>query len=70
MCIRDRNYCPAPIVLGLILGSMIDENFRRALTVSSGDFSIFVTRPISLVFLVVIILTVLNNVRPKKSKAK
>lgn len=64
------NYCPAPIVLGLILGSMIDENFRRALTVSSGDFSIFVTRPISLVFLVVIILTVLNNVRPKKSKAK
>jgi len=49
---------------------MIDENFRRALTVSSGDFSIFVTRPISLVFFVVIILTVLNNVRPKKKRAK
>lgn len=64
------NYSPAPIVLGLILGSMIDENFRRALTVSSGDFSIFVTRPISLVFFAVIILTVLNNVRPKKKRAK
>lgn len=36
------HYCPAPIVLGLILGGMIDENFRRALTVSGGSFSVFI----------------------------
>jgi len=48
-------YAAAPIVLGLILGKMIDENFRRALVVSSGDPSIFVTRPISLVFFLIIL---------------
>lgn len=59
-------YSPAPIVLGIILGNMIDENFRRALVVSDGSLSIFVTRPISLVFLVIIVVTVLRMVYKKK----
>lgn len=45
---------------------MIDENFRRALVVSDGSLSIFVTRPISLVFLVIIVVTVLRMVYKKK----
>lgn len=61
-------YSPAPIVLGVILGNMIDENFRRALTVSSGDPSIFITRPISLLFFAIIILTILKKVIPKRKK--
>lgn len=61
-------YSPAPIVLGLILGNMIDENFRRSLMVSQGELSIFVTRPIALIFLVVIILTILTKVIRKKEK--
>jgi putative tricarboxylic transport membrane protein len=44
---------PAPLLLGLVLGPMLEENFRRALVLSGGDFSVFVTRPISLGFLVV-----------------
>lgn len=32
---------------------MIENNMRRALTISNGDFSIFVTKPLSLVFLIV-----------------
>lgn len=60
-------YSPAPIVLGIILGNMIDENFRRALVVSDGSLSIFVTRPISLVFLVIIVVTVLRMVYKKKT---
>lgn len=46
---------------------MIDENFRRALVVSDGSLSIFVTRPISLVFLVIIVVTVLRMVYKKKT---
>ena len=43
---------PAPLVLGFILEPMLEENFRRALLLARGDFSIFVTRPISLAILV------------------
>ena len=39
------------MVLGLILGPMLEENFRRALIISSGDYGIFVARPITLVML-------------------
>ena len=37
----------APLMLGFILGPMLEENFRRALLLSRGSFSAFVTRPIS-----------------------
>ena len=36
---------PAPLLLGLILGPMMEENLRRALLLSRGDWSVFVTRP-------------------------
>lgn len=42
----------APLVLGLVLGPMIESNMRRALTASNGDFSIFITKPLSALFLV------------------
>lgn len=42
----------APLLLGLILGPMVEENLRRSLLISRGDFSIFFTRPISLSFLI------------------
>jgi TctA family transporter len=38
---------PAPLLLGLILGPMMEENLRRALLLSRGDWSVFVSRPIS-----------------------
>jgi TctA family transporter len=38
---------PAPLMLGFILGPMLEENFRRSLLLSRGSFSIFVTRPIA-----------------------
>ncbi|MED4910879.1 tripartite tricarboxylate transporter permease [Brevibacillus centrosporus] len=41
----------APLVLGLVLGPMIENNMRRALTTSNGDFTIFLSKPISAVFL-------------------
>jgi TctA family transporter len=38
---------PAPLMLGFILGPMLEENFRRAMLLSRGSFGTFVTRPIS-----------------------
>jgi len=43
---------PAPLLLGLVLGPLLEENFRRAMQVADGNWSIFVTRPISLGFLI------------------
>lgn len=42
---------PAPLILGFILGPLFEENLRRTLLLSRGDWSIFVSRPVSLVFL-------------------
>ncbi len=43
----------APVVFGLILGPLLEENIRRSLIANSGDWSIFVTRPISLSLLLI-----------------
>jgi putative tricarboxylic transport membrane protein len=43
---------PAPLLIGFILGPLLEENLRRALLISRGDPSVFFTRPISLAFLI------------------
>lgn len=43
-------FSAAPLLLGFILGPMIEENMRRALVISGGDFGTFVERPISIGF--------------------
>jgi putative tricarboxylic transport membrane protein len=58
---RKGKYPPAPLVLGIILGPLVDTNFRRALKASGGDFSIFVTRPVALALLIAIIVLILGQ---------
>ncbi|MBN8293286.1 tripartite tricarboxylate transporter permease [Rhodobacter sp. NTK016B] len=53
---------PAPLVLGLILGPMMEENLRRTLTLHRGDYSVFVTRPISAIFLTAALLIVVLTI--------
>jgi len=43
----------APLLLGFVLGPLLEENFRRALLLSAGDMSTFVQRPVSLSFLLI-----------------
>jgi putative tricarboxylic transport membrane protein len=43
----------APILLGYVLGPMVEENFRRALLLSDGDLAVFVERPISAAFMAI-----------------
>jgi TctA family transporter len=50
------DFHPAPVLLGLVLGPRFEENFRRAMMISDGDFSTFITSPISAFFLAVCVL--------------
>lgn len=56
-----------PIVLGLILGNMTDSNFRRALQASQGSFTPFVTRPISIIVLLLIFFTMFSQTAAYKN---
>ena len=49
----------APCVVGLILGPLAEQQFRRALAISQGDASVFFTHPISLALLVTAVLLVI-----------
>lgn len=61
---------PAPLVLGLVLGPLVDQHFRRALLVSDGDPLIFLQRPISAGFLavtaVLLVMTVVPALRRRR----
>ena len=67
------DFSVAPIMLGFVLGPMMEENFRRALLLSRGDFTTFVTRPISLSLLIVsaglLVLIALPVIRRKRAEA-
>ncbi len=58
-------YAAAPIVLGIILGKMIDTKFRTALIASRGDLSVFVTGYICIIFVIIIALILIKNIFPK-----
>jgi putative tricarboxylic transport membrane protein len=55
---------PAPLVLGFILGPMMETYFRRALVLSRGDLTVFFTEPISLIMLLVAAILLLMNIAP------
>jgi putative tricarboxylic transport membrane protein len=57
-----------PMLLGFILGPMVEENLRRALLMSRGDPSVFVTRPISLGFIIATVLIVVALAAPTVRK--
>ena len=64
---------PAPLLLGLILGPMMEEYLRRALLISRGDWSVFVTRPLSASLLAVavllLIVVLLPSIKKKREEA-
>jgi putative tricarboxylic transport membrane protein len=55
---------PAPLLLGYVLGPLLEENLRRALLISRGDPTVFFTRPISLVFMIATLLILVVMIAP------
>jgi putative tricarboxylic transport membrane protein len=64
--LRRRGYEMAPLVLGLVLGPLLDKSLRRGLVLSDGSIVPFFTRPIALAFAFVTIFTILMYVPPVK----
>ena len=64
---------PAPLLLGLVLGPMMEEYLRRAMLISRGDWSVFVTRPISASLLaaavLLLIIVLLPSIKKKREEA-
>lgn len=63
---------PAPLLLGFVLGPMLEENLRRAMILGRGDATVFLTRPISLTLLVltvlVLVVVLLPSIRKKRDE--
>jgi putative tricarboxylic transport membrane protein len=66
----EMKYPAAPFVLGLELGPILDENLRRALTVHSGSLLPFVTRPVALLFVIGILLSIVTQSRWWRERRK
>ena len=60
---KEMGYPVAPFVLGIILGDLLDNNLRRSLILTDGNIIPFFTRPISLVFFLFILLTILSQMK-------
>jgi putative tricarboxylic transport membrane protein len=64
---------PAPLLLGFILGPMMEENLRRALLLSRGDWATFATKPLSagllLAALAMIVIVMLPSIKAKREEA-
>ncbi|MDR1241336.1 MAG: tripartite tricarboxylate transporter permease [Deltaproteobacteria bacterium] len=52
--LRLMKYPPSPIILGLILGKMLDDKFRTTLVIGDGSFMPFIARPVSCVLLLLV----------------
>ena len=59
---------PAPLLLGFVLGPMMEENLRRAMTISHGTPAVFFTRPLSLSLLVAALLLLVVTMVPSITK--
>lgn len=60
--LREMKYPMAPLILGIILGDLLDANLRRGLLLTNGDPTPFFTRPISLVLWLIILFTILLSI--------
>jgi len=67
--LREMKYPMAPLVLGIILGDILDKNLRRALVLSDGDLTPFFTRPVSAALWITTALIILFALPPVRRAA-
>jgi putative tricarboxylic transport membrane protein len=72
--LRKFKFPLAPIILALVLGELMETNFRRALISAKGDWAIFYTSPMTMVLLIVAVLALvlpgLSAIRARRRKAQ
>lgn len=57
---RRYDFPTAPVIIGMILGPLAEQNFRQAMTIAQGDLTVFLSRPISLTLLLLAVAAVLG----------
>ena len=62
--LRQMHYPMAPLILGIVLGDILDKNFRRSMLISDGSVEPFLTRPISAVLAALTLFTILWGIPP------
>lgn len=67
---RQLDCEPAPLILGFVLGPMLETSFRRALVLSEGNFAVFVLEPISAVLLAVAAVMIVVASLPKMTRRR
>ncbi|HWM81344.1 MAG TPA: tripartite tricarboxylate transporter permease [Pseudolabrys sp.] len=67
-----HDFEPAPMLLGMVLGPLMEENLRRAMLIARGDASVFLTRPLSasllVLSLILLVLAVLPAIRKRRDE--
>ncbi|NWG24357.1 MAG: tripartite tricarboxylate transporter permease [Pseudorhodoplanes sp.] len=70
--LMKHNFEPAPMLLGFVLGPLMEENLRRAMLIARGDPTVFVTRPISAgllaLALALLVISVLPMIRKRRDE--
>jgi putative tricarboxylic transport membrane protein len=70
--LAKHDFEPAPLLLGFVLGPLMEENLRRAMLIARGDATVFVTRPISAGLLAIaamlLIIAVLPTIRKRREE--
>jgi len=61
---------PVPLLMGMVLGPMLENSFRRAVMVSQGDLSVIYTRPLSLTFLIMTAVLIIMAAAPKIARTR
>ena len=62
--LRKFDFETAPVVLGVVLAPIIEVSFRQSLAMSDGSYSIFIQRPVSVIFLVCAVVMILLAIKP------
>jgi len=62
LVLSTLNYTMPPLILGFILGGMLEKNLRRALLINDGSYSFLWERPISLSLFIIMILIIVLQV--------
>lgn len=68
--LREMKYPMAPLVLGIILGDLMDKNLRRGLVLTDGDLTPFFTRPICLVLWLITFASIVLSIDPLRNALK
>jgi putative tricarboxylic transport membrane protein len=64
--LRQMKYPMAPLVLGIVLGDILDKSFRRSWVIHNGDFTFYFHRPICVALMILCVFTVLTSAGPTK----